>query len=40
MAFDLTGNYQIVFLLFLANYLIAATLTILARQPLLVQPEQ
>jgi MFS family permease len=34
MAFDLSGNYQIVFLLFLGNYLIAATLTLLARQPL------
>jgi sugar phosphate permease len=39
MAFDLTGNYQIVFLLFLANYLVAATLTVLARQPLLANAE-
>jgi MFS family permease len=37
MAFDITGSYQMVFLLFIANYLIAATLTLLARQPLLAQ---
>jgi OFA family oxalate/formate antiporter-like MFS transporter len=35
MAFDLSGSYQIAFLLFLGNYLIAATLTFVARQPLL-----
>jgi sugar phosphate permease len=34
MAFDFSGSYQMVFLLFFANYLIAATLTWLARQPL------
>jgi hypothetical protein len=35
MAFDLSGSYQIVFLFFLGNYLIAAALTSAARQPLL-----
>ena len=35
MAFDLSGNYQVVFLFFLGNYLVAATLTLVARQPLL-----
>jgi MFS transporter, OFA family, oxalate/formate antiporter len=33
MAFDLAGSYQIVFLFFIANYLIAAGLTFVARQP-------
>lgn len=33
MAFDWSGSYQLVFLLFLANYLIAAILTSVARQP-------
>ncbi len=31
--FDLTGNYQLVFWLFVVNYLISAVLTFLARQP-------
>jgi predicted MFS family arabinose efflux permease len=35
MAFDLSGSYQIVFLFFFGNYLIAAALTSAARQPLL-----
>jgi MFS family permease len=35
MAFDWSGSYQIVFVLFFANYLIAAMLTLVARQPLL-----
>ena len=35
MAFDLSGSYQMVFLLFIGNYLIAATLTLVARRPLL-----
>jgi sugar phosphate permease len=35
MAYDLSGSYQIVFLLFLGNYLMAASLTLAARQPLL-----
>lgn len=39
-AFDLSNSYQMVFLLFLANYLIAATLTSVARQPLLGLPRQ
>ncbi len=39
MAFDFTGSYQLVFLLFLTNYLIAATLTSVARQPLLALPK-
>jgi MFS family permease len=38
LAFDLSGSYQLVFLLFLGNYLIAATLTFAARQPLLAPP--
>jgi hypothetical protein len=29
----MSGSYQIVFLLFIANYLIAAALTSIARQP-------
>ena len=33
MAFDISGSYRIVFLFFLANYLIAAALTFIARQP-------
>jgi MFS family permease len=33
LAFDMSGSYQIVFLLFIANYLIAATLTCVAREP-------
>jgi sugar phosphate permease len=33
MTFDLSGSYLIAFLLFFGNYLIAATLTRLARQP-------
>jgi hypothetical protein len=33
LAFDMSGSYQIVFLLFIANYLIAATLTFVAREP-------
>ena len=33
MAFDIYGSYQIIFLFFLGNYLIAATLTLVARQP-------
>jgi MFS family permease len=37
MAFDLSGSYQIVFLLFFGNYLIAAMLTLVVRQPLLAQ---
>jgi MFS family permease len=40
MAFDFSGSYQLVFLLFLANYLIAATLTSVARQPLLALLER
>jgi sugar phosphate permease len=36
MAFDLSGSYQIVFLLFFGNYLIAAMLTLVVRQPQLV----
>jgi sugar phosphate permease len=40
MAFDFSGSYQLVFLLFLANYLIAAILTSVARQPLLAPPER
>ena len=32
-AFDMSGSYQIVFLLFIANYLIAAILTCVAREP-------
>ena len=40
MAFDLSGSYQMVFLLFLGNYLIAATLTLVARQPLLAPLER
>jgi sugar phosphate permease len=40
MAFDFSGSYQLVFLLFLANYLIAAVLTSVARQPLLTPPER
>jgi MFS family permease len=40
MAFDFSGSYQLVFLIFLANYLIAATLTSVARQPLLPVPER
>jgi MFS transporter, OFA family, oxalate/formate antiporter len=35
IAYDLSGSYQIVFLLFLGNYLMAAGLTLAARQPLL-----
>jgi predicted MFS family arabinose efflux permease len=33
IAFDWSGSYQLAFLLFLVNYLIAATLTSMARQP-------
>lgn len=33
LGFDLTGSYRLVFWVFVANYLIAATLTFLARQP-------
>ena len=33
MAFDVSGSYHIVFLVFIANYLIAAMLTCLAREP-------
>jgi cyanate permease len=40
MAFDMSGSYRIVFLLFIGNYLIAATLTSFARQPFPVSPEQ
>ena len=40
MAFDMSGSYRIVFLLFIGNYLIAATLTFVARQPFPVSPEQ
>lgn len=40
MAFDFSGGYQLVFLLFLANYLIAATLTSVAHQPLLALPQR
>ena len=39
MTFDFNGSYQLVFLIFLANYLVAATLTSVARQPLLRVPE-
>ena len=35
MAFDWSGSYQIVFLFFFGNYLIAAMLTLVVRQPLL-----
>ncbi|HEX2228655.1 MAG TPA: MFS transporter [Candidatus Binatia bacterium] len=35
MTFDLSGSYQIAFLFFLGNYLIAAVLTSAAHQPLL-----
>jgi MFS transporter, OFA family, oxalate/formate antiporter len=31
--FDLAGNYQLIFLIFLGNYLLSAFLTLLARQP-------
>lgn len=40
MAFDFSGSYHLVFLLFLGSYLIAAVLTSIARQPLLSQPER
>jgi predicted MFS family arabinose efflux permease len=33
MAFDFTGNYQIIFAIFLGNYLLAALLIFLARPP-------
>jgi hypothetical protein len=33
MVFDLTGSYQMIFLLFLGNYLLSAYLIVLARQP-------
>lgn len=33
LGFDFAGNYQVVFWLFVANYLIAAMLTFLARRP-------
>jgi MFS family permease len=39
MAFDWSGSYQLVFLLFFANYLLAAALTSLARQPRLAASE-
>lgn len=37
MAFDWSGSYQLVFLLFVANYLFASILTWIARQPRLAQ---
>ena len=40
LAFDMSGSYQIVFLVFTANYLIAATLTCVAREPSSAPPEQ
>jgi hypothetical protein len=33
LGFDLTGNYRVVFWIFVTNYLISATLTFFARQP-------
>jgi hypothetical protein len=36
----MSGSYQIVFLLFIANYLIAAALTFVAREPSPASPEQ
>ena len=33
VGFDLSGSYQLVFWMFLCNYLLSATLTFLARQP-------
>jgi predicted MFS family arabinose efflux permease len=33
MAFDFTGNYQIIFAIFLGNYLVSALLVFLARPP-------
>ena len=33
MVFDFTGNYQTIFAIFLANYLVSALLIFLARRP-------
>jgi MFS family permease len=40
MAFDVSGSYQIVFLVFIANYLIAASLTCVAREPSYAPPDR
>jgi predicted MFS family arabinose efflux permease len=39
LGFDFTGSYRMVFWIFMANYLVAAMLTVLARQPVLAPTE-